>query len=142
VNPLAAAAQRLADHVRSATGIEQVLPITPAAPHAWTGYVWSDDDWLQAPEDEGSFCATASVGLVVDLVAATASLANAQEWLSGRVWELWAATIAGVAVTDGDTDIIFPARTRSPSIVSVLQTGGELLVVRTEFTRFTLEVQP
>lgn len=130
---LNAAQQALAAHL--AAHVDKCSPlaaVVPAAPVAWAGYVWPATDWI-SPAEDGTFCASRSVGLVFDLVAGTTDLAESQRWLNDRVDEVWAA--GPVDVGDDDTA---PERVLRPILIRP-PGGVELLVARVEFTRFTVE---
>lgn len=127
---LAEAQEALAAHLAEHVDADPIIPAAPAAPTAWSGYVWPDDDWV-LPDD--GYCGR-SVGLVFDICAAVTNLTHAQRWIAERVDETWSACRNGVDLGDTSTAI---ARVSRPTIARPLT--GELLVVRCEFDRFTLE---
>jgi hypothetical protein len=130
---LAAAQAALAEHLDDNLDC-RVTAEVPGAPVAGAGYVWPADDWVTMP-DEGAFCGR-SVGLRVDVCASTANMIRATAWLAERVDEIWVSCAGGVDIPGAEP--IVPLRTERPVIVRPVE-GGELLVARTEFTRFTLE---
>lgn len=129
---LADAQQCLAAHLAEHVGADPIVAAAPAAPTAWSGYVWPDSEWV-LPGD--GYCGR-SVGLVFDVCAAVTNLVHSQSWLADRVDETWAACENGVEVAPGETTTII--RVLRPSIART-PSAGELLVVRCEFARFTLE---
>lgn len=129
------ATEALAAFLEANVDCDPVHPWTPTLPHPWSGYVWPAPDWMTVPDD-AVLCPEVSVGVVVDFVAAINEPVEAQRWLSARVGELWTACSTGVDIGDGV--FTHPTRTFGPELV-VTRGGTELLAVRTEFARFTLE---
>lgn len=128
---LAEAQQQVADHLK-ANGLDcdPINPFPPVNPQGRAAYVWPANDWVTPGE---AFCGV-SVGLVVDVVIGTGNLIAAQEWLAARVHEIWSA--GAVEFADGETTE--PERTVRTVVIG--RGDGELLAVRTEYTRFVVEV--
>lgn len=116
----------------------QADPISPVVPLNLVGgaaFVWAADPWVSQLDEEGTFCRTRSVGLLVDFVARTVELTQSQAWLADRVDELWVACAGGVPVQG---DRIIPIRANQPNVVQA-EKGVAFLVCRVEFSRFDLE---
>lgn len=130
---LAQKQQILADTIKAGvSNADPVAAVVPVNPAPWSIYVWPGDEWVTRDE---SFCDW-SVGLNADIVAGVTDLAHSQVWLADRVVEVLTVARDGI---DLDGDVVEVERVDRPVIVRTVQ-GAELIVVRVEFTRFTMEV--
>lgn len=128
--------QALATHLAGI--LTKCNPVVASVPRNIVGaaaYVWPASPWMITPED-GGYCRTRSVGLVVDLIAPAVDIAEAQVWLAARIEEVWIGCSSGVIVLPGE--VITPETVQRPAIMQP-EGGGVFLMCTIEFSRFDLE---